>query len=237
MADRYFCSQPIISNHATLDGPEARHVARVMRASIGDTLVLFDGTGSEFVAEIDSLGRDTVELSIVSRETPNRELPFELSLAVALPKGDRQKWLVEKGTELGVTRLVPVKTERSVVVPSSKTVDRLSRTVIEASKQCGRTRLMEIGTPVTWNEISSQVDPAATRLVAHPGGKRLGEIFPEGIESGRSIWVGIGPEGGFSDGEVDAACDKGWQKVNLGARILRIETAALAVAARLTEFS
>ena len=142
MADRYFVQPEITGDRAVLAGPEAHHLLHVMRLGIGDRVTLFDGSGAEFLAQITRLGRSEVELSVLAREPIDRELPIDFTLAVALPKGDRQKWLVEKAVELGVTRLVPLRTARSVAQPGPQVAKRLARTGIEASKQCRRNRLL-----------------------------------------------------------------------------------------------
>jgi 16S rRNA (uracil1498-N3)-methyltransferase len=158
----------------------------------------------------------------------SRELTRPLTLAVALPKGERQKWLVEKATELGATRLVPLITERGVAQPVEAALDRLRRTVIEASKQCGRNRLMEIAAPVSACALFSQASTADERLIADPAGQPLAATA---IGAGTGILAAIGPEGGFAPAELAAAREAGWQPVSLGPRILRIETAAIALAA------
>ena len=112
MPDRYFADSAIVSDRATLSGPEAHHLVHVMRAQAGDEVLLFDGSGAEFLARVEHVGRAEVQLAIVSRAEVDRELAFPLVLGVALPKGDRQRWLVEKATELGVTQLVPLITTR-----------------------------------------------------------------------------------------------------------------------------
>src|SRR5262245_41249970 len=135
MSERFFIEPPVTGPRVVLTGDEARHVARVMRAAVGDEVILFDGSGAEFLARITILGKSTIELEIVERRETSRELPMRLTLAVALPKGERQKWLVEKATELSVTCLVPLITERGVAQPTDSALARLRRAVIEASKQ------------------------------------------------------------------------------------------------------
>ena len=109
--------------------------------------MLWDGSGAEFSAKVAQIGRSSVDLEVRQRHEIDRELSFSLTLGVALPKGDRQRWLVEKCTELGTTCLVPLITERGVAQPVEKALSRLERTVIETCKQCGRNRLMEIAPP------------------------------------------------------------------------------------------
>lgn len=113
MAHRFFSDRPIVGAVARLGGAEAHHLLHVIRATTGSRVVLFDGSGDEFTAEITELGRSEAVLAITGRTTVDRELPFQLLLAVALPKGDRQRWLVEKAVELGIRRLVPLVTARS----------------------------------------------------------------------------------------------------------------------------
>ncbi len=168
MASRYFVERPVSGERAALTGSEAHHLAHVMRAKAGDRVVLFDGSGVEFTAEVRQVGRGRIELDVLARAEVDRELPFRLTLGAALPKGDRQKWLVEKAVELGVTRLVPLDTSRGVAQPAASTLSRLRRAVIEASKQCGRNRLMEIAPSQTWVEYLRAAPPEARRIVAHP---------------------------------------------------------------------
>jgi len=220
-----------------LDGPEAHHLIHVLRAKVGARVTVFDGSGLQWTAEIAKLGRAEATLTLLDSQAVDRELPFELTLAVALPKGDRQKWLVEKATELGVTRLVPLWTVRAVAQPLEQALARLRRTVIEASKQCGRNRLMAIGEPVPWATFVEQSRSVARRLLAHPAAKCPGAAARglrealAGRAADEPVWAAIGPEGGFAEPEVAAATAAGWLPVDLGPRVLRIETAAITVAA------
>jgi len=224
MADRYYSAEPIQGTTATLSGSEAHHLLHVMRAKPGLQLVLFDGRGGQYEAELARCGRSTVELSLGPKMDVERELPFELTLAIALPKGDRQRWLIEKSVELGVSRLVPLRTERSVA-GSEQASQKLERYIIEASKQCGRNRLMELAPPRKLVELMKQ-EESANRILAHPSGRCLSEL---GSSSAGAQCLAVGPEGGFTEEEVARAVEAGWKTVNLGSRILRIETAALAL--------
>ncbi len=228
MSERYFVDEPITAERVTLSGPESHHLIHVMRAAPGVRVTLFDGGGDEFPAVVERVGRSEVELSVVSRERIDRELPCDLTIGVALPKGDRQKWLVEKAVELGVTRIVPLVTRRSVAQPVDQALVRLRRAVVEASKQCGRNRLMQIDQPSDWPAFVASAPVETCRLLAHPGVDN-GE-WKSKKENGM-FFAAVGPEGGFDDGEVSLALEAGWLAVNLGPRILRVETAALALAA------
>ncbi|MCI0334222.1 MAG: 16S rRNA (uracil(1498)-N(3))-methyltransferase [Planctomycetes bacterium] len=237
MSDRFFSAAPVTTERAILDGPEAHHLLHVMRAAVGEHVILFDDSGAEYTAVVETLGRADVVLRIVERREIDRELPFTLAVGVALPKGDRQKWLVEKLTELGVATLVPLATTRGVAQPTDAALDRLRRAVIEAAKQCGRNRLMRIAKPQAWDDWISQVpasiasdprSPDHRRLLAHPGGTPLAEFD---LSAQQATQLAIGPEGGLTDAEVAAATAAGWQTVELGPRILRVETAAVALTA------
>lgn len=230
MADRYFVESPIQNASARLVAGEAHHLTHVMRAGPGVVVTLFDGSGAEFLARVERVGRADVELAIVSREMVDCELPVPLTLGVALPKGDRQRWLVEKATELGVARFVPLVTEHTGIRVSPAALEKLRRVVIEASKQCGRNRLMKIDAPQPLDEFLSDWIDGDVRLIAHPAGKSCRGVLDESMPSGgkaKPVVLAIGPEGGFTQAEIDAAQSRGWQAVDLGPRILRIETAAV----------
>jgi 16S rRNA (uracil1498-N3)-methyltransferase len=228
MDRRFFSENPIRGDQVVLQGPEGHHLARVLRAQPGDTVRLFDGTGREFSARVTAVRRDEVSLQITSTATIDRELAFGLHIAVALPKGDRQKWLVEKAVELGVAALIPLVTRRGVAQPVREALQRLTRQVVEASKQCGRNRLLQIEPPRSVAELCEQVPASATRLLAHPGGA-LDPLSALLSAAGDVVWT-IGPEGGFDEEELSALIDGGFRLVDLGPRILRVETAVCACA-------
>jgi 16S rRNA (uracil1498-N3)-methyltransferase len=232
MPDRFFIEKQIEGDRASLVGAEAHHLLHVLRAKPGDEVSLFYGRGFEYRARIEHSARREVVCAILGKQDIDRELPFDLVLAVALPKGERQRWLVEKLVELGASRLVPLITERSVVQPTAKTIDRLRRVVIEASKQCGRNVLMEIAEPQDWTSLAiSAIGLKNTPrcFLAHPGGmaQSLGTC-----SAPHDTIAAIGPEGGFTPDEIAEARSAGWTVVDLGRRVLRIETAAMVVAMR-----
>lgn len=227
MSQRFFVDRPIAGDSCQLVGDEAHHLSRVMRAQVGDEFVLFDGSGWEFVGRITRVAKDAVELAIIDRREVDRETHLPLTLAVALPKGDRQKLLVEKIVELGVTRLIPLITQRGVAQPADSALERLARGVVEASKQCGRNRLMEIHPPLDVPGLIEATQSIALRLVADPRGEPLTELRA----STGDLIAAVGPEGGFTDAELAAFDKAGWDRIAMGPRILRIETAAIALAA------
>jgi len=227
MSQRFFVEPPIQGDVAELQGTEAQHALKVMRCRVGDQVTLFDNSGAEFVGQISTIDRSSVRLRVLERRAVDRELARGLTIGAALPKGDRQRWLVEKAVELGVAELVPLVTERGVAQPRDKALERLRRAVVEASKQCGRNRLMRIADPMSVAEFSASVPPANCKLFATPDG----QPWSTAVGRERAVAACIGPEGGFTETERDRAVEDGWTPISLGRRILRIETAAAAIAA------
>jgi 16S rRNA (uracil1498-N3)-methyltransferase len=231
MSHRFYV--PAIAGEETsLAGSEAHHLIHVLRAHVGSQVVLFDGSGAEFPAEVTQIGRREVRLRVGHPVAVDRELPRVVILAVALPKGDRQRWLIEKAVELGVRRVVPLVTDRGVSQPHAAARQRLSRAVVEASKQCGRNRLLEISEPRPLRQLVTEATSGVIRWMAHPGGRPVGRLLADAMRADpqNACWLAVGPEGGFTNDEVSGACAAGWQSVDLGPRVLRIETAALALA-------
>jgi 16S rRNA (uracil1498-N3)-methyltransferase len=224
MTDRYFVESPIKNASARLAGGEAHHLAHVMRARTGSEVTLFDGSGAEFVARVTRIGRAEVELEVLSTREVDRELSVEVTLGTALPKGDRARWLVEKATEIGIARLVPLVTEHGNERPLQTALEKLRRCVIEASKQCGRNRLMEVAEPRPLMDFLASTGEKGVRLIAHRGGCDLAAALDGPAPP---VALAIGAEGGFTSAEIDAAQTRGWQAVDLGPRVLRVETAAI----------
>jgi 16S rRNA (uracil1498-N3)-methyltransferase len=225
MSRRYYSHLPIEGDRVTLDGSEAHHLVHVMRAQPDEQVILFDGRGNEFDARIVRHQRSSVELVIDAARSIDRELPWKLILGIPIPKGERGRWLVEKTVELGVTRLVPLHTNRSGQAAASH---KLQRITIEASKQCGRNQLMEIDKMRQWDQWLSQ--KASHKLIAQFGGCRPSQLDHKKNDD---TLLAIGPEGGWTDEELDAAQAEGWKPVDLGPRVLRMETAAIALVAAL----
>jgi 16S rRNA (uracil1498-N3)-methyltransferase len=233
MADRFYTPQPIGAGSFVLDGPEAHHLAVVRRFVPGDRVVLFNGDGKDYPALILAADKRSVLLDVHTGVDANRELHVRVEVAAALPKGDRGDFLVEKLTELGVAKFTPLVTNRTVVLPKDGRVERFQRAVVEASKQCGRAVLMEVGSPATWAEYVKASWLSAERWVLHSGGT---EPYPPALptKSGPDrpgVVVAIGPEGGFTDEELAMATAAGWRVGSFGPRVLRVETAAIAAAA------
>jgi 16S rRNA (uracil1498-N3)-methyltransferase len=167
----------------------------------------------------------SVDLKAVGETISERAPSFPLVLATAVPKADRFDWLVEKATELGVSRLIPLITERSVVEPGASKISRLERTITESSKQCGRARLMAIDPPTRWSSIAGAF-AESLRILADPSGSPPARL--PAIARGQPVILAVGPEGGFTPAERESAVQAGWLPISLGVYTLRIESAALA---------
>jgi 16S rRNA (uracil1498-N3)-methyltransferase len=231
MSERFYVNCTLEPGPVLIQGAEAHHLATVCRFRPGDMLCLFNGGGSEFTARVLSVERRQVSLEILEQHAPRRELAFAVEVAAPLPKGDRAQFLIEKLTELGVSTFVPLSTERTIVQPRDTKLGKLERYVIEASKQCGRNRLMTVHPVQAWHSYLQRADLPARRFLAHPGGNASAKEVRAMATSPADCTIAIGPEGGFSPEEVALASAGGWMVVDLGARILRVETAAIALAA------
>ena len=242
MTRRRFFAPPsaITSENVHLASDEARHLRDVLRLKPGDEVYVFDGAGMEFHCRVGESRRDSAELTVISEVEPARpESPLLLTLAVALLKGEKFDLVVQKATELGVARVVPVITRHADIrlrdeSEAVKRVARWQRIALEAAKQSGRAVVPQIDQPVT---VESLIRPAAA-TVGSPGllfSERAGQPLAEAIRaiSGgvSAITALVGSEGGWADEELDEARGNGWFLVTLGGRILRAETAAITVAA------
>lgn len=227
---RFYLSEiDSVGGRAVLDGNEHHHARNVLRLEAGDEVSVLDGRGREFICRIDSIHKDRTELSIL-RETraaaPESTLNLTLS-AVAVP-GDKYDLVIQKAVELGVTTFVPLTSARCELnlKEITKKLERWRRIILDASKQCGRARLMTIGEP---HEVCPFVTACPVDSLRVFFSERDGACFPE-IKPDRVIAV-VGPKGGWDSSEIDAAKTAGFDIVTLGGRILRAETAAISLTA------
>jgi 16S rRNA (uracil1498-N3)-methyltransferase len=232
MAERFYVNCPLSVGPVEVTGPEAHHMAAVCRLRPGDAVCLFNGDGRQYPAAVVSVARRAVALQITAVETPQRELGFRLEVAAPVPKGDRGQFLVEKLTELGAKTFVPLRTRRSVVHPGETRLEKLQRYVIEASKQCGRNVLMQVEPLADWANYRGIGGLPAVKILADPSGTETiaDERWGKPIDA-EGVALAVGPEGGFEEEEVAAARAAGWHVMSLGPRVLRVETAALVLAA------
>ncbi len=203
------------------------HIAKVLRARSGDPLVVFNGEGREYHGAIDTVRGPRVSVLLTAESAVSRESPLEVVLVQAIPRGDRMDFVVQKATELGVARIVPVFAERSVVRLNERQQEsRLAHwrgVAISACEQCGRNRLPAIEPPVELITHLARRPAPALRLVLDPDA-----CAAPAPAVGSPVEISIGPEGGFSVQELEAMRLQGFSALRLGPRILRSETAALA---------
>lgn len=234
---RFFFSEHSLAVGAPVDlGPIRHQVTRVLRMQPGDSILLLDGLGGEYVTELGQDAEGRIFATALERRTASGEPSVHLTLYQCALKSDKMEWVLQKCTELGVSRIVPVVSERTIVRPAAKVArkaDRWRTILREAAEQSRRGRIPALSEPMTWQEAVAHPDPDAVRLVAweNPNeslglAKAVRAVTKS--SSGYAVALLIGPEGGISDGEMDAARAQGWHAVTLGPRILRAETAALA---------
>jgi 16S rRNA (uracil1498-N3)-methyltransferase len=234
---RVYIEGPIASGERCLIGGSAAiHIVRVLRLGVGAAVSLFDGAGGEYAARIEEVKKDAVLVDVGAHAAIERESPLAVTLAQGVSRGERMDWVMQKATELGVRRIVPLITERSVVRLDARQAQKKSQhwrgIIIAACEQCGRNRLPELAAPVDLQEfLGGDASKDPMRLLLSPTAHlRIGAIKP--LEK---ITLLIGPEGGLSPDEGTAAFAQGFVGVQLGPRILRTETAAIAALAALQQ--
>ena len=235
-ATRIHIDQPVaLTTELALPPQAAEHVARVLRMNPGDTLTVFNGDGYDYAATVIAIGKRDVTLRIDGREEVANESSLSLTLAQGVARGEKMDLIVQKTTELGVTRIVPLFTERSEVkLDPSRAEKRLLHwraVAASACEQCGRVRVPEV--------VAAQPLQAWLDSLTDDGTQRLA-LLPEGTLRARDLRFSeaggllvVGPEGGLGDRDVAALQDAGFQGLRLGPRILRTETAGLAAVAAL----
>lgn len=234
MSERFFKNSQIFLGINELLEDEARHIM-ASRIQIGNSIVLFNGDGKNYHGNLLNITKKSAIISVHKFEENASEKENQIIIASPIPKGDREHFLVEKLVEIGVSCWIPLKTDRSIIHPKEKSFPRLNKYVIEASKQCGRSKLMDIGPLTQWEDFINQFDESADRWIAHISATFDCMITDRQCSRQSQLLVGaVGPEGGFSDHEIESARGKGWKVANLGKTILRIETAAFALAIKLS---
>jgi 16S rRNA (uracil1498-N3)-methyltransferase len=221
----------------TLPPGAARHV-QVLRMQPGDALTLFDGSGGEFAATVDRMGRSEVDVTVGAHNPIEREAARAVHLAVGMPANERMDWLVEKATELGVASIQPLVTAHAVLRLSGERADKKrlhwEAIAISACEQCGRNRVPVVhpARPLAgW--LAASTDDSERFILSLAEGARSAPEAEASIQ--RSVWVLSGPEGGLSASEENEALAHGFAPLTLGPRVLRAETAALAALVLLTD--
>ncbi|MCL6634760.1 MAG: 16S rRNA (uracil(1498)-N(3))-methyltransferase [Peptococcaceae bacterium] len=234
---RFFVApEKIKGSHVYITGPVVNHIARVLRLGPGDRLTLLDGLGWAYEAVIEKTGREEV-ICAVREKLPAGGAPLlKITLVQGIPKGDKMDLIVQKGTELGVSRVVPLVCRRAVVKLAgdkpARRQERWQRIALEAARQCRRPDVPEVCGPADWDRVLADLPPQALAIIPWEAESivYLKDLLRKN-DPGEEIFVFIGPEGGFTPEEVERAREAGVQPVSLGPRILRTETAGLAVLA------
>ncbi len=234
MLPRAFC-ESLLTNDVVVDDTEAHHLLHVLRLKPGDPLVLFDGCGVEAEAFVNRSSRREVFCTVTTRRQTSPGKRPRVTVIAAPPKADRLKWMVEKLTEIGVERLILLQTDRTEVTPGESRREKLRSSVIAACKQCCRNELMQLSPLQTLTSVLEDV--AGARLagelwIAHPS-PSLPTLSSQAKMPLQSRLLLIGPEGGFTDTELEAALNAGARLISWPDTILRIETAAVVFAAQL----
>jgi len=231
----------------SLGADETRHARDVLRLQSGDEIFVFDGAGREFHCAIQSIKRDSTDLSVTAEVDPlSPESPLNLTLAIALLKGEKFDLVIQKVTELGVRRIVPMDTQRADVRlrdgdGAHKRLARWRRIALEAAKQSGRACVPQISAPVTFNVLlasnidnDQDVSAKATQLMfSERGGRPLLNATDSLLDPTKQMIALVGPEGGWTDEEIALARETGWKIITLGGRTLRAETAGITIVALL----
>lgn len=216
--------------HFDLEPGPSQHIARALRMQVGDELVLFDGHGGEYPSIISTLERKRVSVTTGKYRDANHESPLAIHLGIAISRGERMDWVVQKATELGVSKITPLLTERTEVKLTGERAEKKIRhwqqVAISACEQCGRNRVPEIASLLALSPWLADSD-ADRKLVLH---HRADDSSADG-SSPTSLALLVGPEGGLSEFEIGSAETAGFLSLRLGPRVLRTETAPLAAIA------
>ena len=218
-----------------ITGSDVNHISNVLRMKTGEELWISDGSKYEYRCTIESFEPDEVLLHIVYSQEPEYELPCRIYLFQGLPKADKMELIIQKAVELGAYEIIPVETKRCVVKldgrKSAKKTARWQQIAESAAKQSKRMLIPNVHEVLTFREALKYAESMDVRLVPYElarGMQETKEILA-GIEPGQSVGIFIGPEGGFEEKEIEAAIEGGAKPITLGRRILRTETAGLAI--------
>jgi 16S rRNA (uracil1498-N3)-methyltransferase len=226
----YVPTSDIADGIAQVRGSEFRHLQRVLRLREGDHVILFDDTGTEHAGIVTNLSPRVAVVRVTASSVPRRESPLALTLYQGIPKGRKMDLVVEKASELGVHAIAPFSSAFSLGAGAGAAAkrERWQRIAVAAAKQSGRTSIPSVAAPASFAEVIVAAGTHDLRLLFFEGAATIAfDAVPPPSRPPASVAVVVGPEGGFSRDEVDAARAAGFAVVDLGPRILRTETAAL----------
>ena len=230
---RFFVDKDKIDgNTAVIEGQDAFHIARSLRMAVGDEITLCDSEGGEWTAALVKIRDDSCLLELSEKKESTSELAVSVTLFMAYPKGDKLETVIQKAVELGATRIVPFESSRCIKRPKAEKADkllaRLSRIAEEAAKQCGRAKLPEICSPISYKEMLCRSKELDHSFFCYEDERQVSFKAALGkVKAGEHIGIIVGSEGGFSPEEANLATESGAISVSLGNRILRCETAPL----------
>lgn len=228
----YVPPEKISGDQALLNGPEAFHLRTVMRLVPGDSVVIFDGTGNAYDAQVSALEGKQIRLSLIAKRAADAGAGSTIILAQGYLKDKKMDSLVRPLTELGLHRWIPFMAIRSVPAPDKKRlenrVDRWRKLSLEAMKQCRRNTPLLIDTPVSFEEVLREAEPCDIKILFWEEANCGFTPEPVPVPANVRVFLLIGPEGGFDAAEIKAARNRGFLPMGLGPRILRAETATLA---------
>lgn len=235
---RFFTEPQNISGNVAEIFEDAKHIEKVLRMNCGDKILIFDGTGAEYTAQLVSIEKSVCRAEVLEKSYSLSEPKIKITLFQALPKAGKMETIIQKAVELGVFEIVPVMTERCVTKINNKAAGeekakRWNKVSVEAVKQCGRGLVPKVHEPVTFEKAiemlkNLQIPLMPYEMLGHEGQKGLKEILNSNREA-KEFGILVGPEGGFADSEAEYAVENGIKAIGLGRRILRTETVASAL--------
>ncbi|MCI0454959.1 MAG: 16S rRNA (uracil(1498)-N(3))-methyltransferase [Candidatus Dadabacteria bacterium] len=217
----------IKNSKAIVSGQDYRHIVKVLRLKPGNEITLFDERGIEHVGKILELGSKEIKIAIAESKMVSKESLLNITLLQGMPKGDKMDYIIEKATELGVKKIVPVVTERSQI-RDTKRIDRWRRIALESSKQSGRTLAPLIFDATSFQNAIDSNDPYNLQIVFYEkSSDQIRDVIDMANKHFSNVRLFVGPEGGFTEREISTAKEKGFIPVGLGPRILRTDTAGI----------
>ncbi len=229
---RFFVEKESIKDgRAVIVGDDSRHIARSLRMAEGEEITICDGSGDEFICQLEKIRDEACECRIICCKKGESEPPYELVLFMAYPKGDKLETVIQKAVELGATAIIPFESSRCIKRPDEKKSEarlpRLQKIAEEAAKQCGRARIPTVSIPLSYSDMLKEASafPLALFCYEDEAGHSIKDCLSKLSQIPSGICAVVGSEGGFSKDEAAAAADAGLTLITLGKRILRCETA------------